>query len=218
MKGRLAITARTPSDARPPRMEALARLPVFFALGGQRAVVAGGSAAAPGRPSCFRRAARRSRCSRPSRRRRCSPAPAGRRARPSPFTVATGSRADLAGAAIAVGGCEDDAEAARFAAAARAAGVPVNVDRQAGVLRLQLRRDRQPLAAGHRHLDRRRRAGIRPGDPRQARGADPARLCALGARRRGTGARRVQTLGACRSMPGAGSGSCFTDRAVAQSG
>src|SRR5262249_22783341 len=34
---------------------------------------------------------------------------------------------DFAGAAIAVGACEDDGEAARFAAAARAAGVPVNV-------------------------------------------------------------------------------------------
>jgi uroporphyrin-III C-methyltransferase/precorrin-2 dehydrogenase/sirohydrochlorin ferrochelatase len=35
--------------------------------------------------------------------------------------------ADCAGSAIAVGACEDDDEAARFAAAARAAGVPVNV-------------------------------------------------------------------------------------------
>ena len=45
----------------------------------------------------------------------------------SSFTAATGKPADLAGAAIAIGACEDDAEAARFAAAARAAGVPVNV-------------------------------------------------------------------------------------------
>ena len=40
------MNTRTPSEARPPRMEALARLPVFYALGGKRAVVAGGSAAA----------------------------------------------------------------------------------------------------------------------------------------------------------------------------
>ena len=40
------MNTRTPSEARPPRMEALARLPVFFALTGKRAVVAGGSAAA----------------------------------------------------------------------------------------------------------------------------------------------------------------------------
>ena len=37
---------RTPSETRPARMEPLARLPVFLALEGRRAVVAGGSAAA----------------------------------------------------------------------------------------------------------------------------------------------------------------------------
>jgi uroporphyrin-III C-methyltransferase/precorrin-2 dehydrogenase/sirohydrochlorin ferrochelatase len=37
------------------------------------------------------------------------------------------AEADLAGAAIAIGGFADDADAARFAQAARAAGVPVNV-------------------------------------------------------------------------------------------
>src|SRR6188508_1675733 len=40
------MNTRTPSEARTPRMEALARLPVFYALAGKRAVVAGGSAAA----------------------------------------------------------------------------------------------------------------------------------------------------------------------------
>ena len=37
---------RTPSEARAPRMEPLARLPVFFALANKRAVIAGGSTAA----------------------------------------------------------------------------------------------------------------------------------------------------------------------------
>jgi uroporphyrin-III C-methyltransferase/precorrin-2 dehydrogenase/sirohydrochlorin ferrochelatase len=36
----------TAHAAVPPRMGALARLPVFYALGGKRAVVAGGNAAA----------------------------------------------------------------------------------------------------------------------------------------------------------------------------
>ena len=36
---------RSPSEARPPRMEALARLPVFYALTGKRVVLAGGGAA-----------------------------------------------------------------------------------------------------------------------------------------------------------------------------
>src|SRR3954447_17667183 len=40
------MSTRTPADMTPPRMEALARLPVFYALAGKRAVVAGGSAAA----------------------------------------------------------------------------------------------------------------------------------------------------------------------------
>ena len=31
------MNTRTPSEARPPRMEALARLPVFYALAGKRA-------------------------------------------------------------------------------------------------------------------------------------------------------------------------------------
>jgi len=43
------MSTRTPSEARPPRMEALARLPVFYALSGKRAVVAGGSAATTAR-------------------------------------------------------------------------------------------------------------------------------------------------------------------------
>ncbi|HEY4982386.1 MAG TPA: NAD(P)-dependent oxidoreductase [Pseudolabrys sp.] len=38
--------SRTPSDARPGRMEPLARLPVFLALEGKRAVLAGASQAA----------------------------------------------------------------------------------------------------------------------------------------------------------------------------
>src|SRR4029079_11820665 len=37
---------RTPSEAKPARMGALARLPVFLSLDGRRAVVAGGTAAA----------------------------------------------------------------------------------------------------------------------------------------------------------------------------
>ena len=38
--------SRTPSETRPPRMEPLARLPVFFGLAGKRAVIAGGTPAA----------------------------------------------------------------------------------------------------------------------------------------------------------------------------
>src|SRR5471030_144131 len=41
-----AKPARTPREARPARMAPLARLPVFLALDGKRAVLAGGSSAA----------------------------------------------------------------------------------------------------------------------------------------------------------------------------
>src|SRR5262249_42555600 len=41
-----SMTTRSPVEARPPRLENLARLPVFYALTGKRTVVAGGSAAA----------------------------------------------------------------------------------------------------------------------------------------------------------------------------
>src|SRR6266478_1246649 len=40
------MPARSPTDMRPPRIGPLARLPVFYALAGKRAVVAGGSAGA----------------------------------------------------------------------------------------------------------------------------------------------------------------------------
>jgi len=40
------VNERTPTEAQSSRMAPLARLPVFFALDGKRALVAGGSAAA----------------------------------------------------------------------------------------------------------------------------------------------------------------------------
>ena len=55
------IIDRRPA-ATPPRMAALSRLPVFFALEGKRAVVAGRNRRPRhGRPNCFRRRARKSR-------------------------------------------------------------------------------------------------------------------------------------------------------------
>jgi uroporphyrin-III C-methyltransferase/precorrin-2 dehydrogenase/sirohydrochlorin ferrochelatase len=118
---------RTPVEARPPRMEPLARLPLFFALEGKRAVVTGG-----GVPSVWKAellsaagAAVDVYAEAPSEELLAlvNDAPRG--------AIVLHRRrwqaADLSGAAIAIGGCADDAEAAAFAAAARAAGVPVNV-------------------------------------------------------------------------------------------
>ena len=118
---------RTPVETKPPQMETLARLPVFLALHGKRAVVAGNSAAVAWKAELMSAAGAQVDVYAPA---------AGEEltalaAQPPRGVVTTHPRAweapDFTGAAIAIGGCEDDAEASRFAAAARRAGVPVNV-------------------------------------------------------------------------------------------
>ena len=117
---------REPKDVPEPRLGPLARLPVFFSLDGKRTMVVGGSAAEPGRRSFCRRPVRGSMSMR--RTVRGASAACGR-----PAARRGGDqRAPLAargpeGAAIAIGAFDDDESAAAFAAAARAAGVPVNV-------------------------------------------------------------------------------------------
>jgi uroporphyrin-III C-methyltransferase/precorrin-2 dehydrogenase/sirohydrochlorin ferrochelatase len=114
----------SPSDIRPPRMAALARLPVFFALAGRRAAVAGGGAAAAWKIELLSAAG----------------AHVDVYARDPSEEVVTAAQAadvtlhrrviedsDFAGAALAIGAFDDEAPAADFSARARAAGVPVNV-------------------------------------------------------------------------------------------
>src|SRR6267154_1288774 len=118
------MSASQPSDIRTPRMEALARLPVFFGLQGRRAVVAGAGAAAAWKIELL--------------------SAAGAHvdvyaAQPSDEVLAAAQAADVtlfrrhiddrdfAGAMLAIGAFDDEAVAAAFAARARAAGVPVNV-------------------------------------------------------------------------------------------
>jgi uroporphyrin-III C-methyltransferase/precorrin-2 dehydrogenase/sirohydrochlorin ferrochelatase len=108
-------------------MEPLARLPVFFALDGRRAVVTGGGApsawkaellsAAGARVDVYTEEAGEELLA------LIAQAPRG----PIVLQRRRWKPADLTGAAIAIGGCADEAEADDFAAAARAAGVPVNV-------------------------------------------------------------------------------------------
>lgn len=111
-----------------PRMEPLAKLPVFWALAGRRVVVAGGTDAAmwkaellaacgahvdayaeifsDGFEALFTRTSHHPAARLTPHRRPWTPV-------------------DLTGAALAIGDCEEDAET--FFAAARSAGVPVNV-------------------------------------------------------------------------------------------
>jgi uroporphyrin-III C-methyltransferase/precorrin-2 dehydrogenase/sirohydrochlorin ferrochelatase len=118
---------RTPSESRPQRMQPLARLPVFVALVGKRAVVAGGTAPAAWKAELLSAAGAHVQV--------FAQAPSEEMLNVA-ADVANGTieivrrdwtADDLAGAAMAIGACENEEDAARFAQAARAAGVPVNV-------------------------------------------------------------------------------------------
>jgi uroporphyrin-III C-methyltransferase/precorrin-2 dehydrogenase/sirohydrochlorin ferrochelatase len=121
------MTTRTPSEARPERMSTLARLPVFFALDGKRAVLAGGSAAAAWKAELLSAAGARVDVYAEDVSEElltiASDPPKG----PIVINRRVWILADLEGAAIAIGAFDDDERAAAFAKAARSAGVPVNV-------------------------------------------------------------------------------------------
>jgi uroporphyrin-III C-methyltransferase / precorrin-2 dehydrogenase / sirohydrochlorin ferrochelatase len=105
----------------------LARLPIFVALDGKRAVVAGGTAAAAWKTELLSAAGAEVHVYAPTRSQELLDVAA----RPPRGRVTIHDRdlraADLKGAALAVAACEDDLAAAEFAATARAARVPLNV-------------------------------------------------------------------------------------------
>ena len=118
---------RAPQQIGTVRIAPLSRLPAFFALDGKRAVVVGGSSAAMWKAELLSAAGARVEVF---------------AAEPSEDMLALAdippkgdvivhrrnwSADDLVGAAIAVADCPNDNAAAQFAAAARNAGVPVNV-------------------------------------------------------------------------------------------
>ncbi len=119
--------SRSPTEVRKTRMGALSRLPAFFALEDKRAVVAGGSRAATWKAELLSAAGAAVDVFAPT----AEDDMLTLAAAPPRGAIAVHRRAwesaDFAGAAIAVADCADANEAARFAAAARAAGVPVNV-------------------------------------------------------------------------------------------
>src|SRR5213080_2911569 len=116
-----------PQPPRSPRMQPLARLPIFFELAGKRAIIAGNNAPVAWKAELLSAAGANVEvfAERPCQELRALSLEA-------PGTSLTlRHRAwrteDFTGAAVAVGGFENEADAARFAGAARAAGVPVNV-------------------------------------------------------------------------------------------
>ncbi len=118
---------RTPSQARPGRMAVLSRLPLFFALEGKRAVVAGGNAAATWKAELMSAAGARVDVYAPEMceemRELAGDPPRGAIA----LYRRTWAAADFENAAVAIGACENDDEAKAFSEAARAQGVLVNV-------------------------------------------------------------------------------------------
>jgi uroporphyrin-III C-methyltransferase/precorrin-2 dehydrogenase/sirohydrochlorin ferrochelatase len=108
-------------------MSALARLPVFFALADKRVVVAGGTAAAAWKAELLSASGAQVDVFAPD----VSDEMAAIAGNPPRGSIAIYDRAwcaeDFSGAAMAIGAFDDERDAARFAAASRAAGVPVNV-------------------------------------------------------------------------------------------
>jgi uroporphyrin-III C-methyltransferase / precorrin-2 dehydrogenase / sirohydrochlorin ferrochelatase len=123
----MQTASRKPSDAAPGKLGALSKLPVFFDLAGKRAVLAGGGAGAAWKAELLAAAGAdvdvyAEEASDEMRALLARGAAAGSLTlHERPWSIHV-----FAGAAIAVGDCEDEAEAKAFRCAAKAAGVPVN--------------------------------------------------------------------------------------------
>ena len=118
---------RTPSEMTPPRMEPLARLPVFFSLAGKRVVVAGGNAAAAWKVELLAAAGARVDVFAEDV---CDELLTVADEPPAGKVNIYRSRwhsAVLDGCTLTIGAFDDNTEAAHFHAAARLAGVPCNV-------------------------------------------------------------------------------------------
>ena len=118
---------RKPLEAKPARMGALSRLPVFLALEGKRVVLVGHGQAAAWKAELLSAAGARVEVFSQD----VSDEMLLMAGDPPRGEIVIHRRAwsaeDLAGASVAVGAFDDDNGAAAFASAARAAGVPVNV-------------------------------------------------------------------------------------------
>ncbi|WP_127751807.1 siroheme synthase CysG [Devosia sp. 1566] len=120
------IVPRQPSPAPRPRLAPLAVLPVFYRLAGKRVLLAGGSEAAAWKAELLAATGAKVEVhARPAE--LCEEMTALAETGQVRLVPGHWSAADWQDYAMAVGDCEDEAEAAAFAAAARRLGVPVNV-------------------------------------------------------------------------------------------
>jgi len=114
-------------ETRPERFEALARLPLFFALQGKRAVIAGGTPAAAWKAELLSAAGAAIDVYAGDIADEMLHAANDRAGGVVTLHRREWTAADLDGAALAVGDFRDGAGAAAFSRAARVAGVPVNI-------------------------------------------------------------------------------------------
>src|SRR5262245_9607937 len=121
------VVERAPRPARPPRMEPLATLPVFFKLEGKCAVVAGGSEAAAWKAELLSAAGASVFVYAPNCCAELAALAADPPRGPISLRCSAWSPPSFAGATLVVGATDDDGEAARMFDAARAAGIPINV-------------------------------------------------------------------------------------------
>ena len=121
------LAGRSPRAQRPPRMRPLDTLPLFFTLAGERVVVAGGSEAAAWKAELLSAAGATVEVWAEDPCAEMQALAAGPLGGPVVLVREPWSTARFADAALVVGDAADEDEAARIAAAARAAGVPVNV-------------------------------------------------------------------------------------------
>lgn len=123
----LADSLRKPRQTRPGRMKPLARLPVFYALEGKRVLLVGGSDAAAWKAELLAATGAHlvvvAAHAEDEMRVVAADPPAGS----VTLLERDWTASDMAGMALAIGAIENEAEGQAFAAAARAAGVPVNV-------------------------------------------------------------------------------------------
>jgi uroporphyrin-III C-methyltransferase / precorrin-2 dehydrogenase / sirohydrochlorin ferrochelatase len=127
MSPREASRSRVPQAAHPPRMARLAMLPLFFKLDGKRVVVAGGNEGATWKAELLSAAGATVEVWAPEP---CAEMEALAAAPPGGRIVLqrrVWNAANLDGAELVVGAAADEDEARRMFAAARRAGVPVNV-------------------------------------------------------------------------------------------
>lgn len=121
------MSPRQPSESRPPRMDALARLPLFFGLNGKRVFIAGGNAAAAWKVELLAAAGAHVDVYAIDPSDELLDAAAAPAAGSVSVHRVPWERGAIEGCALAIGAFESDAEAKQFQAAAQFAGVPCNV-------------------------------------------------------------------------------------------